>query len=150
MVMAVTAMPLGVPTLTAVTPFFALIAVYFWGVYRPELLPVWVVFGLGVFQDLLTGAPTGMTALVLILVWAVAVSQRRVVLTQSFGVEWAGFMLVAGAAGLIAWITSSIYYTTFLWSDPFAVQTMLTAALYPVLSWLLGHVARLAPPMRQI
>lgn len=148
LVVVLAAMPIGVPYFSVVTPFFALIAVYFWSIYRPELLPVWAVFLFGVLQDLLTGAPVGITALVLILVWAVAVSQRRVVLGQSFGVEWAGFMLVAAGAGVFAWMVGSVYRSAFLWTDPFAVQTMLTAALYPVFSWLFAQVARLTPPMQ--
>jgi len=147
-VVVLATMPLGVPHYSMVTPFFALITVYFWSIYRPDLLPVWAVFLFGVLQDLLTGAPVGITALVLILVWAVAVSQRRVVLVQSFGVEWVVFILVAGAAGFFAWLVGSLYRTAFLWGDPFAIQAMLTAALYPIFSWLLGQVARLTPPVQ--
>lgn len=146
LVVVLTALPVGIPYLPTVTPFFALIAVYFWGIYRPDLLPIWAVFALGALQDLLTGAPPGVTSLALVLVYALAVSQRRIVLGQSFGVEWAGFMLVAAGAGSFVWLVGSAYRAAFLWTDPFAVQAMLTAALYPVFSWTLAQVARLAPP----
>ena len=139
-------LPFGVPRLAVVTPFFALIVVYYWSVYRPDLLPVWAVFLLGLCQDVLTGAPTGLVALVLVLVHALAVSQRRVLLGQTFAVEWAGFLLVAGGATTLAWLLASLWHTALLGPMPFAIQASFTVALYPLGAWLLAFSARLARP----
>lgn len=141
-------LPLGIPGLHAVTPFLALAAVYFWSIYRPELLPVWAAFLVGLLQDLLTGSPLGLTALVLVLVRALAVSQRRTLLGQSFGVEWAGFLMIAAGAGAAGWLLACIYDSAVLPAAPFAVQWLLTTALYPMGSWLLGQTARVSRPMR--
>lgn len=137
--------PFGLPYYSIVTPFFALIAVYFWAIYRNQLLPVWSVFLLGVLQDLLTGSPIGITSLILVLVWFLAVSQRRFILGQSFAVEWVGFVLIAMGAEIIFWILGSIYRSSMLWSEPFIIQMMLTATLYPIFSWLFAQSARLTP-----
>lgn len=142
------ATPIGVPFLSAVSPLLTLGAVYFWGIYRPETLPVWVAFVLGLVQDLLTGAPLGLTALILVLARELAVSQRRVVLGQSFGVEWAGFVLVAVGASGVAWAGASIYAGSLVRPDPLVVQGLLTAAAYPALWWLLAQAARFAPGPR--
>ena len=141
-------LPLGIPGLRIVTPFLALAAVYFWSIYRPELVPVWAAFLAGLLQDLLIGSPIGLTALVLVLVRALAASQRRTVLGQSFGVEWAGFLLVAAGAGAAGWLLACVYDGALLPAVPFAVQWLLTSALYPVGSWLLGQTARVSRPMR--
>ena len=139
-------MPVGIPRFAEVTPFLALIVVFYWSVYRPDLLPVWAVFLLGLCQDLLTGAPTGLAALVLVLVHGLAVSQRRVLLGQTFAVEWAGFLLAASGAAVLAWLLSSLWHTALVAPMPFAIQALVTVALYPLGAWLLAQAARYARP----
>ena len=146
----VAATRLGVPFLPAVSPFLALGAVYFWGIYYPALMPGWVAFAVGLLQDLLTGSPAGLTALILLLARELAVSQRRVVLGQTFGVEWAGFVLVAVGAAVVSWMLADLYAGAFVRLDPLVVQGLLTVALYPGLSWLLTQTARVVPSSRQV
>ncbi len=136
-------LPFGVPFFAVVTPFLFLMAVYYWSIYRPDLLPPAAVFAIGILQDILTGGPVGMLALVLLLVQALAVSQRTVLLGQVFSVEWAGFLLVALGAGLASWLLASGYNLAVVPPGPFLAQGLITAALYPVGSWLFTRAARL-------
>ena len=63
--------PAHIPGDAALTPAFALMAVYHWTIYRPDLLPPLALFLVGITQDLLAGGPRGVTALVLLLARAV-------------------------------------------------------------------------------
>jgi rod shape-determining protein MreD len=137
-----TVLPLGIPFAAVVTPFLSLMAVYYWSIYRPDLLPPAAVFVLGVLQDILTGGPVGLLALVLLLVQALAVSQRRILLGQAFSVEWAGLLLVVAGAGAVSWTLASVYYLALVPPVPFVVQALITVALYPLGSWLFARVAR--------
>jgi rod shape-determining protein MreD len=137
-----TVLPLGIPFAAVVTPFLSLMAVYYWSIYRPDLLPPAAVFVLGVLQDMLTGGPVGLLALVLLLVQALAVSQRRILLGQAFSVEWAGLLLVVAGAGAVSWTLASVYYLALVPPVPFVVQALITVALYPLGSWLFARVAR--------
>ena len=137
-----TVLPLGIPFAAVVTPFLSLMAVYYWSIYRPDLLPPAVVCVLGVLQDMLTGGPVGLLALVLLLVQALAVSQRRILLGQAFSVEWAGLLLVVAGAGAVSWTLASVYYLALVPPVPFVVQALITVALYPLGSWLFARVAR--------
>ena len=60
--------PLRVPLLTPVIPSLPLIAVYYWSVYKPNLMPVWAIFLIGLFHDLLAASPAGVGILSLLLV----------------------------------------------------------------------------------
>ena len=141
------AVPLGIPYYSAVAPFFPLIAVFYWSVYRPELLAAVTVFMAGVLYDILIGGPVGLVALILLAVHGLAVSQRRILLGQSFWVEWAGFWLVAAGAAVAGWVLSCGFQFALLPPWPFAIQAALTATLYPAGSWLLGRAARAARPI---
>ena len=134
--------PLGIPYFSDVTPFLSLMAVYYWSIYRPDLMPAIVVFAGGLLQDVLTGGPVGLLALVLVLVHGVGVSQRRVFLGKSFQVEWWGFSLITAGAVLFAWAVASLYFTTLMEARGFVVQALLTVAVYPLMTRLFSQAAR--------
>ena len=138
----VTQLPYGIPHFAPVTPLFALMAVFYWSIYRPEKLPLPAVFAIGLVQDALGGGPMGLVALMLLAAYGVGVSQRRFFLGKSFVVEWCGFMVIASGVALGAWLVASLYYTTILDPRPFAVQGLLTSALYPCMTWLFVRVQR--------
>ena len=138
----VAALPTGIPQFADITPFLSLMAVYYWSIYRPDLLPVYIVFLAGLVQDVVTGGPIGMMALVLILVHGIGVSQRRVFLGKSFPVEWWGFGLVAIGAGAVAWILTSLYFVHLLDPKFIAVQALLTVAVYPLVTRLFSRASR--------
>src|ERR1051326_2111912 len=63
----ISVLPVRAPGYAALTPAFTLMAAYHWTIYRPDLSPPWVLFGIGLLEDLLTGGPVGVTALLLLL-----------------------------------------------------------------------------------
>jgi rod shape-determining protein MreD len=131
--------PLRIPDFAPVTPALTVIAIYYWGIYRPDLAPMVAVFAIGMFQDMVAGTPLGLTSLVLITVYAVAASQRRFVHGKTFLVEWWGFMLVAPVAALVSWILASLYFATLVAPRPLGFQLLLTITLYPALAWLFAR-----------
>ena len=129
-------LPLGVPYLAGIMPVLILIVVFYWSLYRPDLMPPLLAFLVGLLYDALSGGPPGLMAVVLLAVHGVCVSQRRVFLSKSYLVGWFGFIVVGAGALLVAWIMASLYYVA--WIDPRSVlfQFLVTAALYPVFAGL--------------
>ena len=84
-------LPLPVPGYAALTPSFALMAVYHWSVYRPDLLPSSGLFAIGFAQDLLSGATIPASALLLLLARAAVLRYRRHFVGRPFPFVWAGF-----------------------------------------------------------
>lgn len=130
------AVPFYVPGYGQVAANWALMAVFYWSVYRPELMPNLLAFGLGLFLDILVGAPPGMNALILGLARAIVVTQSRVFRGISFTVLWCGFALIAIAAAMLKWMLASALNLTILIPDPALFQAALTIALFPFLVWV--------------
>lgn len=144
----VSVVPLHIPGFATVTPAFALMAVYHWTIYRPDLLPPSAVFALGLLLDLLGGTPyVGTSPLVLLLARAAVSSRRRLFADRAFPVLWSGFL--AMAAGTIAgeWAILGLVHGAPLGGRPFVFQTVLTVACFPVGSYFLA-AAHGALPMR--
>ena len=76
--------PINAPGASRITPVLALISVFHWGVYRPDLLPAYSVFFLGLLHDMLGGAPVGVWTLIYLVLYKVAVLQRRFFFGKKF------------------------------------------------------------------
>ena len=124
------------PGAAPVAPVLALVAVHYWTVHRPELMPPAAVFALGLLQDILGGAPIGLNALVLLVVHGVLLMQRQHLARRPFIVDWWGFAVVAAGAGLLGWLVASLYYGGTIWPKPLLVQYLLNLCAYPVLAWV--------------
>jgi rod shape-determining protein MreD len=133
------AVPLGLPYYSNVAPLLAVTSVYYWSIYRANLMPAPAVFLIGLMQDMIGGGPFGLMALVLVVVHGICVSQRRVFLSKPFLVGWWGFVFVAAGASVVAWVVASVYFLAWFDPRPIAAQLLLTVALYPPLTWLLSR-----------
>jgi rod shape-determining protein MreD len=130
--------PVPIPGYGLVVPALGLMCVYYWAIHRPDLLPAVAVFVLGLLQDILSGAPTGVNALVLLLVYAVMRNQRRPFLGKPFPVMWVGFLFVAPCAIFVEWLVTCAAFGRLVPPNTAFVQLLLTVALYPWLTWLLA------------
>lgn len=132
--------PLPMPDFGAIAPALALIAVYYWAIFRPDLLPAVAVFAVGLLEDVLGGGALGTRALVLLAVYGLVVVQRRRLIGGSFLVLWGGFFLVGSLAILVEWVILAVLHWQAVNPVPALFQLFVTAALYPCLAWLLIKV----------
>lgn len=127
-------LPFSLPGDSAVTPYFVLMGVYYWGMHRPDLLPASVVFAIGLLLDALEGEPFGVNAFVLIAVyWAVS-SQQRNFGERSFVALWMIFAAIALPAEILRWILVSLLTASLTAPWPVLFEFLVTVALYPILT----------------
>jgi len=134
--------PIRIPGYDELTPAFTLMAVYHWTIYRPDLVPPLSLLMIGVAQDLVTGAPVGITALVLLFARASVLHQRRYFVNRPFPFMWAGFAMLTGGAMLFVWLLHCVLDGAMLDSRVTAFRAVLTIFLFPLASFLLGRTQR--------
>ncbi|HYD66781.1 rod shape-determining protein MreD [Azospirillum sp.] len=134
--------PLRIPAYTAVAPSLTLMAVYYWTIHRPDLLRPGAVFALGLLEDLLSGAPLGLNALVMVTAHWVVLTQRRFFLASTFPLMWFGFALIVFGAAVMEWMVFSVLNTALLPFRSMLFQALLTLALFPAFTWLFVRVHR--------
>ena len=128
--------PTSIPDFAAVTPTLALIAVYHWAIYRPNLLPLTAVFTLGLLQDILSGAPLGVFVLVFLTAYGVVLSQRRFLAGKSFLIYWLGFAVIAFGAAVESWVLASIWNFAILDFRSIFYQFLISLGLFPIVAWM--------------
>lgn len=131
--------PTYITGLSHITPMYALMAVYFWSIYRPDLLGYGTVFFIGILEDLLAGTPLGSSALILLACQRAVFSQQKFFNSRPFSLIWAAFALLTLGAAFIRWICVGLAgasgFTPF---GTVVAGALMTIALYPVVAWVLA------------
>ena len=135
-----TVVPLRIDGFAIVTPSLVSIAVFYWSLHRPYLMPAPIVFLLGIISDILTGAPMGLSSLMLLIIHAIAVSQRHIFVGKAFVMSWWGYFLVATGIALLSWVIACLYSLTLIPILPVLMQLALTLLVFPLLAWCFGVV----------
>lgn len=118
----------------------ALICVFYWSIYRPDLMPAWAAFTIGIFSDLVTGGPIGLNAVVLLTVHWIVAGQRRVFIGKPFPITWLGYLLISMPGCFVYWLIASIYFTTLLAPQPIVGAYIVGILLYPLAAFLLWRL----------
>ena len=137
--LVLTAVPTRLPAFASIAPMLPLMGVYYWAIYRPDLLPAWAAFLIGTLYDIVAGTPLGVNALVLLLVQGTAASQRRFFLAKSFLVSWWAFGLLAGGATGLGWVLVTVLSGRAAEPSPVFFQYLMTLGLFPPLTWALAR-----------
>ncbi|HTK83915.1 MAG TPA: rod shape-determining protein MreD [Patescibacteria group bacterium] len=136
---------LPLPYAGSVRPCLVLMAVYYWAIFRPTLVPPFLCFLAGLLMDILSGMPLGVNALVLVAVQWVVRGQRRFLMAQPYKVLWAVFGLVVVLASALTWLLFGIMQRSWAPLPPLAGTAAASFLLFPLVSWILIFVHRTLP-----
>jgi rod shape-determining protein MreD len=128
--------PTHIPGYAQITPILALVSIYHWAIYRPNLLPLFAVFLLGLLQDLLMGTPVGLYILVFLTVYGIALSQRRFFAGKSFTVCWFGFAVISLVASVESWLLASAWNLALIDINAVTFQYLLSLGIFPIVAWI--------------
>ena len=142
LIVVLAVVPLRLPDYVVFTPRFALMAVFYWSVHRPDLMRPWGAFAVGLLDDILGGTPLGLNALVLLLVHAGLVAQQKNFHGKPFALVWCGFAFAALAATLISVALAYFLVGRTAEGPALFLQFALTVALYPIVGWVLTRAQR--------
>jgi len=129
-------------------PFFLLMVVYYWAIYRPTVMPYAYTFVLGLLLDLLTQLPLGLSALVLVGIQTIVQRSRLFMMGQPYMMVWLGFAITSIAYACALWLLISLSEFSFAPLSAFVetlIASLLSILLFPLASLLLQVMHRLLP-----
>ena len=134
------AVPWRVPQLAGVMPLLPMIGVFYWSLYRPDLMVPSVAFLCGLVNDVLLGAPLGVSSLVYLAMQGMTSAQRRFFHGKSFLLVWAGFAMLAAGGMLLQTALSAALYGRLPVAKALAIEYAMTVFCYPLPSWLFSRL----------
>lgn len=139
----IVAMP--VPVLGGVEVPFLLIAIYYWAMYRPALIPAWLLFCSGIVVDLISAVPLGLNAVIYVIMGWVISRKRRFLMAQSFRNIWLIFGISALVMMSARWLLFSATSMTIVSYQPVIYSVLSAMILFPIMNALLHLTHRLLP-----
>lgn len=131
--------PFEVPYFSAVAPSFTFMVIFFWTVHRPESVPYYLVFLVGLLQDFLEGSLAGLNAFMFLVMYEILIQQRRFIYGRSFPFLWLVFLLLSFLATVFSWGVTSFIAGSLVALDTYVVRLVFSCFLFPVLVWLMSR-----------
>lgn len=131
-----------------VIPPIYLVPIFFWLVYAPQLMPLTIIFLIGIVKDLLTGAPVGLTSLVLIVLSVTLVSQAETLKRQVKTTLWGCFAIFTALFYLFSYCLISFMQGQLANAQLHYVSILVLIILYPVI--VAGLLQLLKIPIRRV
>ncbi len=132
-----------------VRPYFIVMALYFWSIYRPTLMSPAYVFALGLLFDFILNYPVGLHALIFVALQWIIRDQRLFFLGQPYFIAWIGFAFTCFSVLALEWgffsLVSNIMfdYELVLWGSLVSILS------YPLVTLLFHMIYRILPPVTQ-
>lgn len=139
----------ALPYFNVLKPQIVLVAIFYWTLYRPTLMPPWAVFIAGLLLDAMNPVmPMGTHALSYLLIIGLLRPRRRMLMGQPFMMIWVAFI-----AAIIIDMTIKIFVLSAMTNTALNVPTILLNALvttlaFPLVLMVLVWVHRLLPVTR--
>ncbi len=146
-VLSVVSLPL--PDIGVARPGLLVMAVYYWSVYRPTLMPPYLCFMAGLLLDFLIGLPLGVNAVILTLVQWIVRDQRRFLMGQAYIVIWLVFALVAFTTQFMQWGMYGLVHMQWAPVLPQILAAVATTLLFPVVTLFLILIHRVLPAVQK-
>ena len=135
-------MPLGSFHTFEIFPMLNIIIIFYWTVYRPDLVPPVVLFLIGLIDDVVMGTPLGLMASVFVLLYGVTLTQRQFFIGKPFYVTWLGFSIISAVCICLIWVLVALFAGRLgIVITPFIKYTI-TLLLFPSAAWLLVRIQR--------
>jgi rod shape-determining protein MreD len=138
----ISVLPVQIPGYAALTPVFTLMAAYHWTIYRPDLLPPLALFAIGLTEDLLSGSPIGVNALLLLMTRSSVLGYRKYFINRNFPFVWSGFTTLTVIALFGLWALHCLLDLSLLDTRNTIIRAALTVAMFPLASFTLGRAQR--------
>lgn len=134
-----TAVPTRLPGFAQIAPSWPMMGIFYWSIYRPDLLPIWAAFLIGVLTDIVAGMPLGISALLYLFIRGIVVTQRRFFITNPFPMTWAAFAIISlGTMGL-NWVLFAMLQSEAVDPQILLWQYVLLMGLFPLVTVLLAY-----------
>lgn len=130
-------------------PLLGLMPIYFWCLVRPDLMPPFWAFAVGILEDMLSGGPAGVWTLAFVVTYALVDRQRDAFAGLSGLGAILGFATAAAVACASAYWVEALYYWRLPPLAPVMGELAMSVVFYVPAAMFLGLVhRRLVGPLR--
>ncbi len=137
------------PYFMVMKPQIILIVVFYWTLYRPGMMPYWVIFLTGILLDLTNPVlPLGTHAFSYLLIAGILRPRRRMLMGQSFMMVWMTFIVAVILDMVMTVLILSVVSYASLNQMTIGINGLATILFFPLGLMIMVGLHRLLPPTR--
>jgi len=145
----ISSLPISLTAGAMPPPLLSFMAVYFWCLVRPDLMPPAAALLIGIVQDFVSGSPIGLWATAYVAIYAVLAEQRDSFAGLAGIGAILGFALAVLLASAAVYGIGAVYYWRVLPLMPHLLQVVVSVLCYiPLLPMLNGLQHKVVGPLR--
>jgi rod shape-determining protein MreD len=130
-------------------PLFALMPVYFWCLIRPDLMPPFAAFAIGVLEDFFSGSPPGVWTLAFVVTYAMVDRERDAFAGLAGAAAIVGFGAAMMVAGGVAYLVAAFIFGHLPPLGTIAMEIATSIIFYVLILPLLNRIQHhLIGPLR--
>lgn len=135
------AAPTRVANMIDVLPLLPLVTLFIWSVRHPSYVPPWLIFFVGLTQDLLNGGIMGLWALSYLVAFAVARIRDEDAQGEDLPKLWLRFLILTAVALLVALIAGSAAFgfRQLVGFQELLLQGAVTVVTFPIFALLFAR-----------
>ncbi len=114
--------------------------IYYFTIFRPNVLNVFLVFILGIFADLVMHMPLGLQPLLFITLLFTTALNRRFLAGQEFDGQWLGFMMIFFLIMFMRYIAVGVLLGQIPDVSFFFWEYVFVSLCYPLTALLCGYL----------
>lgn len=135
----------SLPYTDSIRPFFILMPIYYWSIYRPSLVSPLISFFLGLIVDLISGFPIGLHAIFFVVAHLTVKRQRLFMMGQPYAMFWMGFAIVCSSIYCIQWLFFSILNQEFISIRDILASNTMSILFFPIVAAILALIQKILP-----
>ena len=106
------------------------------------MVPRFVLFLIGLIDDVVMGTPLGLMASVFVLLYGVTLTQRQFFIGKSFYVTWLGFSIISAFCICLIWVFVALFAGRLGIAITPYIKYTITLLSFPSAVWLLVRIQR--------
>lgn len=135
----------SLPYADSIRPFFILMPIFYWSIYRPSLVSPLISFSFGILFDLISGFPIGIHAVFFLTTHIIIKKQRLFLMGQPYLMFWAGFAIISSAIHILQWLFFSIIHLDLIGFQNIFASNAITILFFPVIAMILAYIQKILP-----
>jgi rod shape-determining protein MreD len=134
------------PYFAVLKPQIVLVAVFYWMLYRPTMMPPWLIFCVGVLLDCMNPVmPLGLHGFSYLLIAGLLKPRRRMLMGQPFMMVWVAFIVVMMTDIFIKCLVLWMFSPYDIQAGVVVLNGVVTILLFPVVLMFMVNVHRILP-----
>lgn len=135
----------SLPYSDSIRPFFILMPIYYWSIYRPSIVPTVILFAIGLIIDFVSGFPIGLHAALFVIVNLIVKQQRLFLMGQPYPMFWVGFSIVTLFVFSAQWLFFSAINLHFFDITDKIASAFITILFFPFIAMIMAFIQKILP-----